>query len=122
MTNHANFVMTYILRLINGQEYLLVAASPNEVMSMPENGDIWTGKLFNGGAIEVPDSQFLAVEPDRYRVTVNNGQGFKGHDLSEREVNKAITDYAKRDSETGEVKPSWSSLKDKKTGEVIDFD
>jgi hypothetical protein len=122
MTEKAEFVMTYLLRLLNGQEYLLVAVSPDEVMSIPENGDIWTGKLFNGGSIQVPEALFMSVEPDRYRVTVDNGQGHKGFNLSEKEVDKALNDYAKRNEETGEVKTSWKSITDRKTGERIDLD
>lgn len=111
MTNKADQVMTYLLRLINGQEYILVAASPDEVMSMPENGDTWLGKLFNGKEIAIPDSQFLSIEPDRYRVITFNGQTSKVHTMSESKLERTLD---KATDKNGEVQANIRAIEDTK--------
>jgi hypothetical protein len=119
----AQLVMTYLLTLVDGTQHTLIPIDPHgTVMEMPEEGDIWQGRLFSGGQIAVPSTQVLMVEQDRYRVRINNGQGYTSREVSRHEVERTI-DRAPRDQDTGEVKfNSWKSIKDAKTGETISGD
>ncbi len=119
LKNKAELVMTWVLTLIDGTQHTLIPVDPHgSVMDMDEDGDTWKGRLLNGEEITVPDSQVLMVERDRYRVSVNNGQGIKSMNLSDQEVERAIQE-APRNQDTGEVKLSWETIKDRKTGETL---
>ncbi len=122
LKHNAQLVMTWVLTLIDGTQHTLIPVDAHgTVMDMDEDGDTWKGRLLNGEEITVPDSQVLMVERDRYRVSVNNGQGIKSMNLSDQEVERAI-EKAPRNQETGEVQLSWKQVKDNKTGEIIKGD
>lgn len=120
LKSKAQLVMTYLLTLVDGTQHTLIPVDQHgTVMEMPEGEDTWYGQLLNGGRVAVLPSQVLMVEQDRYRVSVNNGQGYTSREVSQHEVERAI-ERAPRDEATGEVRlNSWKSIKDAKTGETI---
>lgn len=119
----AEIALTYLLTLVDGTEHWLVPvdALNGVVMDDPNDRGIMTGRLLGGGSIQVPIDHIFMVEEKRYRVEVNNGQGRTSRDVSERDLERTIRE-APRDKDTGEVKVSWNSIKDRKTGDKIDLD
>lgn len=118
----AEVALTYLLTLVNGQQYWLVPvdALNGVVLDDPNAQGLMTGHLYGGGKIEIPLDHIFMVEEKRYRVQVDNGQGRRSQDMNERELNQAL-DRAKRDESTGEVKTTFKRVHDRKTGENIDF-
>ncbi|MBF2025626.1 MAG: hypothetical protein IGS48_02505 [Oscillatoriales cyanobacterium C42_A2020_001] len=118
----AEIALTYLLTLVDGSQHWLVPvdALNGVVMDDPNDQGIMTGKLYGGGEIEVAISDIFMVEEKRYRVQVDNGQGRRSQDMSEKDFNQAM-DRAKRDESTGEVKTTFKRVHDRKTGESFDF-
>ena len=112
---NAQFVMTYLLTLVDGTQYTLVAVSPDEVMFQPgEDADHWVGRLFNGGEIKIPFANLMSVEPDRYRVTANwGGNGHKTREMSEEK----LCDYVANRGGNGD---NISKIKDSEGNTVYD--
>lgn len=115
-------VATYLLTLTNGKSYWLYPVDASNGVVMEEIGEtgVMRGRLIAGGNVDVEIDHIFNIEEKRYRVTVNNGQGRKSMDMSDREFDKAI-ERAKRDEDTGEVKHTFKKIRDRKTGEEFDF-
>lgn len=100
MSQH-RIIPNWLLTLINGQQYLLIPVDGyGSAMEAPEQGDIWTGKLANGGTIEVPGSQILTIE--EYEVGHRTNKGIRRETCDSNRVERIISDNTDRD--TGEVK------------------
>lgn len=119
----AEIALTYLLTLVDGSQHWLVPvdALNGVVMDDPNDRGVMTGQLYGGGSIQVPIDHIFMVEEKRYRVEVNNGQGRTSREVSERDLERTIEE-APRNRETGEVKVSWRSISDRKTGDKLDLD
>lgn len=107
---NAGYVMTYILQVLDGPPQRLVAVSGDEVISLDEGSDTWVGQLFNGGRIEVPDSVFLSVTPDKYQITTFDGRTHKTESVTEKQLEIKLTNAT---DENGEVKGNIRSIAEK---------
>jgi hypothetical protein len=110
-------VLTYLLTLTTGQRYILVPCDAHGSI-MEETGigtDTMRAHLWSGGTVEIPMGSIFAVEQDRYRVSIFNGQTTRSQDVSEENIGDALS--ARADKNTGEVQVR--EVFDRQTGERI---
>ncbi|MDX2241400.1 MAG: hypothetical protein NW224_12010 [Leptolyngbyaceae cyanobacterium bins.302] len=101
MRDKAEFVRTWLLTLVNGQQYILIPVDAHDsIMDAPEDGSIRTGNLLNGGTIEVPDSQILTIE--EYEVGHRTNKGIRRETCNSDRVERIVNQNT--DRSTGEVK------------------
>lgn len=102
LKQQAQQVMTYLLTLVNGQQYILVPcdAHGTVMQETEEDSGLLHGQLWQGGTVEVPISQILMVE-QRYQVTRFTGQTSRTEKVSEAKLEQILEKNTNK--ETGEV-------------------